>query len=98
MTMTEARSATSPAIERPRRRRAIAVAVLVLLVAELATRIAAPWLRDPVVWANPEANAKWHQMIDLGHHGGAHTLFVGSSLVGVGVHPAQFGSAPHSTR
>ena len=89
---------TSSATERSRWRRAVLAAVLALLAAELATRVAAPWLREPVVWENPEANAKWHQMIDLEHHGGADTVFVGSSLVGVGIDPAQYGTTRHSAR
>jgi hypothetical protein len=98
MTMTEARFVTSSGAERSRWRRALVAAVLALLAAELATRIAAPWLREPEVWSNPEANAKWHQMSELEHHGGADTVFVGSSLVGVGVDPAQYGSTRASAR
>ena len=76
----------------------VLVAVLTLLGAEGAVRVGAHRLRDPAVWENPEANAKWHQMDALGKAGGAEAVFVGSSLVGVGIDPARYTEELQLTR
>lgn len=68
------------------------VAACTVVVVEIGLRAAAPALRDPVLWQNEEVNHKYHQMLELAEDRGADTVFVGSSLVGVGLDPARYGA------
>lgn len=79
------------------RRTVVLAAVVVLLIAEVGLRLVSGSLRPPVVWENPEADAKWRQMSTLAGSGGASTVFIGSSLVGVGFDPSRV-SAPDDER
>jgi hypothetical protein len=73
--------------------------LIFLLAAEFGVRLLAGGpLRDPVVWENEEANHRWHQLRRLGRAGGASTVFVGSSLVGVGVDPKAYTSLSGTDR
>lgn len=73
-------------------RRTIAIGVAIVLLAELVLRLCAPVLPPPQVWPYPEVQSKAVQMRDLGRHGGAGTVFVGSSIVDVGLDPAAYDS------
>ena len=55
-------------------------------------------MRYPQVWELEETNQKHHQMSDLAEDGGASTVFIGSSLVGVGLDPAHYADAVDLTR
>ena len=68
-------------------------AACTIAVLEVGLRLAAPSLRYPQVWELQEANQKHHQMSDLAEEGGAGTVFIGSSLVGVGLDPAHYADA-----
>jgi len=74
----------------PPYRRAVVISLAVLVVAELALRLSAPLLPPPQVWPYPEVQSKAVEMTDLGREGGAGTVFVGSSIVDVGLDPAAY--------
>jgi hypothetical protein len=61
--------------------------VVVLLIAELGTRAIASGLPAPLLWQSYETQRKVEQIDALAHQGGARIVFVGSSLVDVGVEP-----------
>ena len=66
----------------------VAVMALVVLVAEIGVRAAAPKLRDPLLWPDWEAQHKVAAMDALAARGGASVVFVGSSMVNAGANPA----------
>jgi hypothetical protein len=63
------------------------VVVLILLVAELFTRLIDAHLQTPLVWNNYEVQRKVQQIETLSHHGGARVVYLGSSIVDVGLEP-----------
>lgn len=79
-------------------RRAVGISVAVLVLAELALRLCAPLLPPPQVWPYPEVQSKAVEMSTLGRRGGAGTVFVGSSIVDVGLDPAAFDALGPLTR
>jgi len=69
-----------------RRSRALLVAAAVILLAEVGARALSPRLPDPVVWDNPFTQAKVGQMGEVRSAG---VVFLGSSVVNVGIDPAR---------
>lgn len=65
-------------------RTAIPLAILLILLAELAVRVAEPKLQDPLLWPGWEAQNKVKAMEALETKGGASVVFVGSSMVNAG--------------
>jgi hypothetical protein len=78
-----------------RTRRAALVSVAVLVVAELAFRLVAPHLPDPLEWSSEEAQAKVARMTDL-RRTGIDVAVVGSSVVDLGVDPAAMGARSYN--
>lgn len=74
----------------PPYRRAVVICVALVVLAELALRLCAPLLPSPQVWPYPEVQSKAVEMSDLGRRGGADSVFVGSSIVDVGLDPAAY--------
>jgi hypothetical protein len=69
----------------------LAMVAAFLVVAELAVRVVAPSLPEPLRWGAPEDQVKYEQINRLqaeGVRGGV--VFTGTSLVDVGVDPARF--------
>ena len=69
-----------------RRSRALLVVAAVILLAEVGARALSPRLPDPVTWDNPFTQAKVGQMEE---EGSADVVFLGSSVVNVGIDPAR---------
>lgn len=78
--------------------RAIVVALAVVLLTELALRLSAPLLPPPQVWPYPEVQSKAVEMTDLSRKSGAGTVFVGSSIVDVGLDPAAYDALGRQAR
>lgn len=71
-----------------RRMRAVAVLLLgLVLLAELGVRARAASMPDPLRWSAPELQYKEQQIHRLEGRGGASVVFLGSSVVDVGVDP-----------
>jgi GDSL-like lipase/acylhydrolase family protein len=79
--------AAAPPASRRRIRSASPLVIVLVLLAELAVRAAAPKLRDPLLWPDWEAQNKVAAMDALGAKGGASVVFVGSSMVNAGFNP-----------
>lgn len=77
--------AAPPSRPARRLRTAIPLVIVLVLLAELAIRAAAPKLRDPLLWPDWEAAHKVTAMDQLAaSRGGASVVFVGSSMVNAG--------------
>jgi hypothetical protein len=69
--------------------RKVVVCVVVLLVlAELLTRLIASHLQAPLQWDTYETQRKVQQIDALSKHGGARIVYVGSSIVDDGIEPS----------
>jgi hypothetical protein len=79
-------------IEQPshRLRTVIACMVVVVLLAELFTRLIAHDLPAPLQWDTYETQKKVQQIDALSSRGGADVVFLGSSLVDLGIDPQTF--------
>jgi hypothetical protein len=71
-----------------RLRSAVPLVILLVLLAELTVRAAAPTLREPLLWPDWETANKVAAIDALGARGGASVVFVGSSMVNRGLDPA----------
>lgn len=74
--------------------RASVIAVVLVVAVDIVLRIIAPVLPAPILWPAPELQSKAVQMHSLGRAGGADAVFVGSSLVDVGLDPSLFPTRP----
>jgi hypothetical protein len=79
--------APAPARRSHRALTLIACIIVVVLLAELATRAIASGLPAPLQWQSYETQKKVEQIDALSRHGGAQLVFLGSSLVDLGVEP-----------
>jgi hypothetical protein len=64
------------------------IVIVILLVAELFTRLIASHLQTPLAWNDYEVQRKVQQIDTLSHQGGASVVYLGSSVVDFAVEPS----------
>jgi hypothetical protein len=89
----EARRAPSPPRLRGGALRLVTAALLVMALAELGVRAAAPKLREPLLWADWEAQNKVAAMDRLARRGGASVVLLGSSMMNAAANAEALGAA-----
>jgi hypothetical protein len=87
-TGSEVPPAATPSAEKHRGRQLILGIVVILLIAELVTRVIGSHLPAPLQWQSYEAQRKDQQINALAKKGGAQIVYLGSSLPDVGIEPA----------
>jgi hypothetical protein len=85
----QAEPPAAPAHGERRLAKLVALVLAVLLVAELASRLLAHDLPEPLVWHSFEVQTKVHQMDALSKRGGVDMVFVGTSMVNTDIEPTE---------